>query len=111
MRGGNAFGLDPSDGPLVVVLLYTSWDERESDEMVFKASKDALQSIDKEAAAKGVSSAYSYLNYAFPGFNDPVASYGSAQQVFLQEVGKKYDPEGFFQTAGVGPFKLKLSIA
>ena len=106
-RGGNAFGLDPSDGPLVVVLFYTSWDKAGDDELVYGATKASLESIDKEAQVNGVSAEYSYVNYAFPGYNKPVASYGPEREAFLQKVGKKYDPDGFFQTAGVGPFKLK----
>jgi hypothetical protein len=104
-RGGNATGLTPSDGPLVVVLFYVSYDNQADDEKVIGVAKQALQVIEEEARNRGVYHPWLYLNYAFP-HQDPIGSYGVESQVQLQKVGKKYDPEGFFQTAGAGLFKL-----
>ncbi|ROV87431.1 hypothetical protein VSDG_09840 [Cytospora chrysosperma] len=105
-RGGNSLGLRNSDGPLVVVLFYTSWDNSSDDEEVFQINKKALEDIDNEAQSKGVSASYRYLNYAFP-HQDPISSYGPESKAHLQAVSAKYDPDGFFQTAGAGPFKLQ----
>ncbi|KAK8034303.1 FAD-binding protein [Apiospora rasikravindrae] len=104
-RGGNSLGLDPAHGPLVVVMFYTSWDQPEDDEVVSSVSKEALERIDIEAQSRGVSAQYRYLNYALP-HQDPLGSYGPENNARLQAVSAKYDPERFFQKAGVGPFKL-----
>lgn len=104
-RGGNSLGLKPSDGPLVVVLLYTSWDNSSDDEMVYDVNKGALENIDKEAQKRDVYASYRYLNYAFT-HQDPIGSYGPVSKAHLKSVSAKYDPEGFFQTTGAGSFKL-----
>lgn len=104
-RGGNSLGLESKDGPLVVVLFYTSWDNPSDDELVYGVNKDTIASIEEEAHKKKVSASYRYLNYAFAG-QDPFASYGSATKDQLLKVSMKYDPDGFFDSAGAGPFKL-----
>ncbi|KAK6950639.1 hypothetical protein Daesc_007163 [Daldinia eschscholtzii] len=82
-----------------------SWDNSKDDQTVFDVSKEALDVIDQEAQSKSVSASYRYLNYAST-YQDPISSYGPDSNAHLQAVSEKYDPEGFFQTAGVGPFKL-----
>lgn len=104
-RGGNAFGLQPEDGPLVVVLLYASWDRSSDDEKVFQVSRKALEAINHEAEERKVTASFRYLNYACPP-EDALASFGAKSNARLREVSAKYDPESFFQTACVGPFKL-----
>lgn len=104
-RGGNAFGLQPEDGPLVVLLLYTSWDRSSDDEKVFEVNKKALEAINHEAEKRKVAASFRYLNYACPP-QDPIASFGAESNARLREVSAKYDKEAFFQTAGVGPLKL-----
>ena len=104
-RGANAINLKTSDGPLVVILLYTSWDEASETDSIYKVNQEALRNIEKEAGAKSVSATYRYLNYTFP-HQDAVGSYGDVSKTKLWEVSAKYDPDGFFQTAGAWPFKL-----
>jgi hypothetical protein len=104
-RGANAIDLGPSDGPLVVILLYTSWDEASETDKVYKVNQEALANIEQEAETKAVSTSFRYLNYAFL-HQDPFASCGDASKARLQEVSAKYDPDGFFQSAGAWPFKL-----
>lgn len=53
----------------------------------------------------GKSNEYEYLNYAAPG-QDPVASYGAANQAGLRSVSRKYDPDQIFQKGVPGAFKL-----
>ncbi|TGJ86546.1 hypothetical protein E0Z10_g2234 [Xylaria hypoxylon] len=79
-RGGNPLGLKPSDGPLVVILLYTSWDKPSDDDQVYEVNKEALQEIEAKALDKNVYSPYLYMNYAFP-HQDPINSYGSEKIV------------------------------
>lgn len=102
---GNSLGLDPNDGPLVLFLLYASWSNIEDDNKVVEENKKVLNDIIKEAEDMGQSSPYRYMNYAFP-HQDPISSYGPEIKKQLQAVSQKYDPEGFFQKAVSGGFKL-----
>lgn len=104
-RGGNSLGLNPAEGPLVVVLLYTAWDNASDDEKVYAVNKKALEKIDQEARSRNVSASYRYLNYSFT-HQDPISSYGKDSKAQLQAVSARYDPEGFFQSVVAGPFKL-----
>ncbi|KAI0114416.1 hypothetical protein GGR51DRAFT_443933 [Nemania sp. FL0031] len=105
-NGGNSLGLKPSDGPLVVILLYSSWDKSSDDETIYEVNKHALHAIEAKARENNASSPFLYMNYAFPRYQDAIASYGPESKAQLQAVSKKYDPEGFFQKAGVGPWKF-----
>ena len=53
----------------------------------------------------GVDSQYIYLNYA-ANWEDPIAGYGEVVKSRLQEVSRKFDPEGVFQRMCPGGFKL-----
>jgi hypothetical protein len=101
-------GLEPSDGPLVVILLHISWDEASEMDRVYDVNKVALARIEKESDLKAVSAFFRYLKYAFMHQN-PLASYGCASKARFQEVSAKYDPDGFFQSAGAWPFKLSAT--
>lgn len=50
-------------------------------------------------------SEFLYLNYADQG-QDVIAGYGEGNQMELRRVSRVYDPEGVFQKAVVGGFKL-----
>lgn len=103
--GGNSLGLDPKDGPLVSVLLLTYWDKKGDDEKITATMRGVLEKIRGETKERGTAVPFEYLNYAAQ-FQDPIGSYGEDNKKRLQEVSKKYDPEGFFQTAVPGGFKL-----
>lgn len=105
-HGGNSLGLKPEDGPLVVVLLYTSWDNAGDDDLVYNANKEAIATLEEEAQDKNVLASYRYLNYTFP-HQDPFTSYGPESKAQLLKTSAKYDPDGFFESAGAGPFKLR----
>lgn len=102
--GGNVLGLDPRE-PLVTILLLTYWKRREDDEQIMGVLRGALEAIEKDADARGQRVPYTYLNYA-SDFQDPFSSYGEENKKFLQEVSRKYDPEGLFQKNVPGGFKL-----
>jgi hypothetical protein len=104
-RGGNSLGIKPSDAPLVVVLLYASWDDAKDDEKAYGTTLEAIGAIDEEAARKNVASPYRYLNYAVKE-QDPFSSYGPESKAHLLAVSRKFDPDGLFQTVGASPFKL-----
>lgn len=103
--GHNSLGIDPEEGPLVLLLLYASWKDSNDDERVLGETKANLEAIVKAAKETGKGSKYVYMNYAYPD-QDPISSYGEEQKRKLQEVSKKYDPEGYFQKAVHGGFKL-----
>ncbi|XXH06062.1 hypothetical protein Hte_012507 [Hypoxylon texense] len=108
-KGGNSLGLNPSDGPAVSVLLLNYWQEKSDDDRILTVMKDALEGIRAQAVGKGTALDYVYLNYA-AGFQDPIGSYGAENKKRLQEVSKKYDPEGLFQKGVPGGFKLFKEI-
>ncbi|KAI8632482.1 hypothetical protein F5Y19DRAFT_492314 [Xylariaceae sp. FL1651] len=100
--------IPPSDGPLVVILLYSSWDKSSDDETIYEANQDALRAVEAKARETNSLSPYLYLNYAFPRHQNAIGSYGPDSTAQLQAASKKYDPEGFFQKAGMGLWKLPL---
>lgn len=103
--GGNVLGLDCSNGPLVNVLLLTYWADKRDDERVAGFMQEALRRIAQNADTRGQLVPYIYWNYAF-SHQDALQSYGEENVRKLQEASKKYDPEGVFQEACPGGFKL-----
>lgn len=106
-NGGNSLGLSSSDGPLISVLLLTTWQNKSDDEIIFSTMNSVLESIKAESVAKKTSVDYIFMNYA-ASFQDPISSYGAENKRKLQEVSKKYDPEGLFQKNVPGGFKLDI---
>lgn len=102
--GGNALGLDARE-TLVSVLLLTCWGRREDEARVLGVLRGALGAIERDADERGQRVPYTYLNHA-SDFQDPFSSYGEENKRFLQEVDRKYDPEGLFQKNVPGGFKL-----
>ncbi|KAI9155658.1 FAD-dependent monooxygenase CTB5 [Paramyrothecium foliicola] len=104
-RGGNSLGIDAKDGPLMSILLLTFWQDKEDDAKIHDTFKGVIETIDQDAAKRGTSSSFKYLNYAAP-FQDPISSYGEENKAKLQAVSKKFDPEGLFQKGVPGGWKL-----
>ncbi|KAH7310807.1 hypothetical protein B0I35DRAFT_439735 [Stachybotrys elegans] len=72
---------------------------------IYSVNKAAIKRLESEAQSNNVSVPYLYLNYGFP-HQDVMRSYGSASLDHLRKASSKYDPDGFFQKAGAGLFKL-----
>jgi hypothetical protein len=104
-KGGNALGLDPKDGPLMLALISMSWSDSAHDDTVNKFAARVKDRSVAAAKAKGKANDYLYMNYASP-WQDPVAGYGVANQARLKAVSKKYDPTGVFEILQPGHFKL-----
>ncbi|KAG6353375.1 hypothetical protein INS49_007455 [Diaporthe citri] len=104
-EGGNCTGLDPADGPLVSVLLLLYWNNASEDKVILRVTRGILKTIERDAASRGQAVPFVYLNYAFD-FQDPIGSYGAANQGLLRETSKKYNPEGIFQKGVPGGFKV-----
>ncbi|KAI1352836.1 FAD-binding domain-containing protein [Xylaria sp. FL0043] len=103
--GGNVTGLSPASGPLVSVLVLMNWVDKGDDKTMLGAARSLLEAIDEDAAARDQAVPFKYLNYALD-FQDPSGSYGAENKRLLQEVSKRYDPDGVFQQGVPGGFKL-----
>jgi hypothetical protein len=101
----NSLGLDQSDGPLMSILLLNWWKNKDDDDRIIQTFKGVLDKIDQDAASRGTSVAYKYMNYAY-NFQNPIASYGKELQEKLLEVSHAYDRYGLFQKGVPGGFKL-----
>jgi hypothetical protein len=97
--------LDASVCPCLSILLLTWWRDTSDDDKVFGPVKNTLEMIRSQALEKGTALDFVYLNYSF-NCQDLIGSYGAENKRRLQEVSKKYDPEGVFQKAIPGGFKL-----
>lgn len=104
-NGGNALGLNPSQGPLLLLNPTPAWTNAADDDRVYKFVDTLLKRADAEARKRGLASQYIYMNYASK-FQDPIASYGSSSNARLQDIAKKYDPKAVFQKLQPGYFKL-----
>lgn len=96
---------DASSGPLINVSFTVNWTKSQDDEVVKAATRRATEEIEALAVANEASHPYKYLNYCAE-WQKPFKSYGEINLTSLQEVSRKYDPEGLFQNACSGGFKL-----
>lgn len=104
----NPLGLhDCTHEPLVVVSFTVNWDKRRDDESVKTTTRHTIEQIDAVAVVNNTSHRYRYLNYCAE-WQKPFESYGEDSLLFLQEVSRRYDPEGLFQRGCVGGFKLNI---
>lgn len=104
-NGGNALGLSADGGAKYIILLASSWYNKEDDERVTAYLSDVLKVIKAESEARGVSVDYVYMNYASK-YQDAVSSYGAANKADLKSIAAKYDPAQVFQILEPGYFKL-----
>ena len=103
-RGGNCMGLD--DAPtLVIVLLTNFWRDAADNERLVGLTRGLIGEFEAAARENGADSKFKYLNYAW-GDQRVFEGYGEENRAKLRAVARKYDPEGFFQTAMPGGFKL-----
>ncbi|PYI00583.1 FAD-binding domain-containing protein [Aspergillus sclerotiicarbonarius CBS 121057] len=109
-NGGNALGLDATDGPLLLINLAFMWDD-ESDDAAVMAVLGAITTKALSAAkARGLGNDYLYMNYASQ-YQSVVPSYGTANQARLQAISRQYDPLQVFETLQPGYFKLDGKVA
>ncbi|KAF7179374.1 hypothetical protein CNMCM7691_008307 [Aspergillus felis] len=104
-NGGNALGLDASEGPFHLLLMSTWWDNADDDETIVAWAKDFWDTVNAKAKNDGVLHDYVYMNYASQ-YQDVIASYGATNKAKLQSIAAKYDPKGVYQTLQPGYFKL-----
>lgn len=104
--GGNAMDIPPSDGPLFVVLINPVWKLAEDDTSIFTEVEHLVAELRDLARDKGLLHRYIFTNYGYSK-DDVIAGYGKESMSRLRAASQKYDPEGIFQNAVPGGFKLK----
>ena len=104
-NGGNALGLDPAKGPLLLINPAPAWTDAEDDDKVNGFVNTLMERTRAEAEKRGLASEYIYMNYASK-YQDVIASYGQTNKERLQSIAKKYDPKQVFQKLQPGYFKL-----
>lgn len=77
-------------------LLTIQWAEIADDARINNAAKSLISHAEAASKAMGTYNPYLYLNYA-AYFQDPISGYGSASQLKLERVSKKFDPGQLFQ--------------
>ncbi|KAL8901261.1 MAG: hypothetical protein Q9207_005293 [Kuettlingeria erythrocarpa] len=109
MRKGqpDAQGLATRTEPLVIVLFTVVWKDTTDDELVDRTTRSIIRQIDQYAASRGAADVYRYLNDC-ASWQRPFDGYGAENKRFLQEMSRVYDPNGLFQRACVGGFKLDI---
>ncbi|KAF5670088.1 6-hydroxy-D-nicotine oxidase [Fusarium heterosporum] len=104
-NGGNALGLKPSDGPLMIVQLSTSWEDAELDHAIENSSRELIAEVEEMAKKRGLDNGYVYMNYA--GSTQQVQQrYGKENLRKLKKVAEKWDPEEKLKRLWKGYFKL-----
>ena len=105
----NPLGLadSPANEPLVIVSFTVNWDEAQNDDVVKGLTRRTVEKIEELAEERGMGHRYRYLNYCGE-WQKPFEGYGPENLEFLREVSKKYDPDGLFQKACPGGFKLGI---
>jgi hypothetical protein len=107
VNGGNALGLKPEDGPIMIVQLTTSWTSAALDEAVETGSRELIDKVNALAASRGAGSknGYVYMNYAGKT-QDVYAGYGKESVARLRSIAKKYDSKEKFRKLWKGYFKV-----
>lgn len=103
--GGNAMNISPSDGPLFIVLINPAWKLAEDDAHIFAEVDNLVKELRSLARDKGLLHRYIFTNYGYAK-DDVIAGYGEESVSRLRAASQKYDPEGVFQNAVPGGFKL-----
>ncbi|KAM5352992.1 hypothetical protein ACJ41O_005714 [Fusarium nematophilum] len=104
--GGNTFGLEPSDGPLMIVQLSTTWEDPQLDALVEDSSRQLIAKIETMAEKRGLGNGFVYMNYA--GSTQQVQRrYGKNNQRKLKRIAREWDPKGKLARLWRGYFKLE----
>ena len=104
----NIFGLDPSDGPLMMYFLQAVWDDPKHDACIARVMQETFDDMELATQQQGTYHAFRYRNYA-AGFQDVYESFGSASQERLRTVQEKYDPEDIYNRLVPGGHRLDPS--
>ena len=105
--GGNMLGLPSGYRSSAFVLCDSTftWSNENDTSIVRNAGLKLLDDIIQSAKRLGTYNRWVDLNHA-DITQDPISSYGSANQIGLQSVSRKYDPAQVFQKQVPGGFKV-----
>ncbi|PGG98860.1 hypothetical protein AJ80_09442 [Polytolypa hystricis UAMH7299] len=106
-RGGNALGVSPSEGPLILAQFNWQWASSADDHIVIPAIKSIVDQSNALAEEMGLANDFVYLNYAAP-HQKPIQGYGAENVNKLRGAQKKYDPTKVFEILQPGGFKLDM---
>ena len=106
----DSMGLADRTEPLVIVLFTAVWEKKTDDELVRQTARVTIDDIDDLARAKGTADSYRYLNNC-ASWQSPFDGYGAENKRFLQQMSRVYDPDGLFQRACSGGFKLDMDVS
>ncbi|KAK4989140.1 hypothetical protein LTR50_003476 [Elasticomyces elasticus] len=107
-NGGNALGIKPEDGNVMLMVLAWSWaaNDTEADVDVIDTVQKIVADSVVLATSRGLNHRYIYQNYAY--ISQPVFdSYGPENKARLLEIQEKYDPDKVFVDLQPGYFKLR----
>ncbi|MCJ1285530.1 hypothetical protein MMC26_004870 [Xylographa opegraphella] len=103
--GGNALGLDPGDGNLVLIFLDISWKKATDEEVMNRQARSFVKQVEMLAASSDMLHRWRYLNYAAQ-WQNPIGSYGYGDREKLRAASREYDPDQVFQKQVPGGYKL-----
>lgn len=105
----NPMGLqDCPDEPLLLVSYTVSWHKAEDDGLMHKEVRKGIERIERFTKERGTGYPYKFHNYC-GDWQDPFEGYGKLGKQYLQDMSRRYDPDGLFQKGCVGGFKLGLN--
>ncbi|KID76205.1 FAD-dependent monooxygenase CTB5 [Metarhizium brunneum] len=104
-NGGNALGLYPQDGPLMMVQVSARWADAELDAVIESSASELLCEIERVARENKLLRGYVYINYAGRS-QEVLRTYGN-NYPWLQTIAKKWDPDGLLQRLWRGYFQLR----
>ncbi|EHK40144.1 hypothetical protein TRIATDRAFT_140544 [Trichoderma atroviride IMI 206040] len=102
---GNAMGIKPEDGPLILFTPVWRWTEKEHDDSIHKAANIFMEKAEKAARARGTFHRYKVLNYS-TGHQDVYGGYGEENRKRLLEIRNKYDPDDIMSKLRPGIIQL-----
>ena len=104
--GGNALGITPADGPLMIVQLSTTWSNPAHDGLVESIAERIIGEVEAMAKKRRLDNGFVYLNYAGPGQREVFERYGKKNAERLRKIAKRYDPRGVLKRRWRGYFKV-----
>jgi len=104
-NGGNALGLRPSGGPLMLVQFTVIWDDASLDELIEGELSQLIEKVEAMAAERGELRGFVYMNYA-GSTQEVLKRYGPESFARLKDVANQYDPERLLQKYWKGYFQL-----
>ncbi|KAI8245332.1 putative FAD-linked oxidoreductase [Colletotrichum sp. SAR 10_96] len=108
--GGGPLSLDESAGTYIVYAIALTWVDSQYDDVISAWIEKTVQTIDSATGEAGLHHPFRYMgdSGAFQVV-DFFGGYPADAVKQLNDVARKYDPDGFFQKNMLGGFKLSAS--